>query len=244
MAKDLFSNYAQQYQSFRPTYPAELFEFIYRHTNNFDTAWDCATGNGQAAIVLANKFRKVYATDISQSQLAHATQANNVEYSTVAAEDTKFADGTFDLITVAQAAHWFNHDLFYHEANRIAKKGATLALWGYGLLRVNSTIDHLIQDFYTKTVGPYWDPERRHIDAHYRSLPFPFEEIDTPDFSFSLQWTLEQLHGYLGTWSAVHKFKMANEFDPVAPLIEQLRPLWEGHAQTITFPLFLRLGKL
>lgn len=128
MAKDLFSTNSQQNQSFRPTYPAELFEFIYRHTNNFDTAWDCATGNGQAAIVLANKFRKVYATDISQSQLAHATQANNVEYSAVAAEDTNFADGTFDLITVVQAAHWFNHDLFYHEAKRVAKKGATLAL--------------------------------------------------------------------------------------------------------------------
>jgi len=112
------------------------------------------------------------------------------------------------------------------------------------LLRVNSSIDNLIQNFYIKTVGPYWDVERRHIDAHYRSLPFPFEEIDSPDFLFSVQWNIEQLHGYLSTWSAVHKFKTANKYDPVPPLIEQLRPLWEGHEKTITFPLFLRLGKL
>ncbi|MFM8912789.1 MAG: class I SAM-dependent methyltransferase [Flammeovirgaceae bacterium] len=242
--KDLFSSHSAQYHTFRPSYPPELFEFIYGHVRHFDAAWDCATGSGQAAFALAKKFSRVCATDISQSQLSHAAPAHNIDYSTAAAEHTKFADRSFDLIAVAQAAHWVNHDLFYYEARRVGKEGAMRALWGYGLLQTSAKIDGHIQEFYTKVVGPFWDTERKHIDAHYRTLPFPFEEVDSPPFTFSLLWTIDQLQGYLSTWSAVHKFKSANGYDPVPALIGKVRGLWHEPTQTITFPLFLRLGKL
>lgn len=242
--KDLFSRHSLQYQAFRPTYPLELFDFIFSQSQAFGKGWDCATGNGQAAVELAKKFDEVFATDISQNQLIHAPHANNIHYSVASAEHTHFQDDTFDLITVAQAAHWLNLQLFYNEAKRVGKKGGLLALWGYGLLKIHPNIDKHIEHFYHHIVGPYWDAERKHIETHYRMLPFPFEELDAPPFTFSFQWSLAQLQGYLSTWSAVHKFKTNTSVDPVPALMEKIAPLWDGDWHKVTFPLFLRLGRL
>ncbi|HEX6226203.1 MAG TPA: class I SAM-dependent methyltransferase, partial [Chryseolinea sp.] len=122
--KDLFSSHSKIYAAFRPTYPKALYEFIFQHVGGKNSAWDCATGNGQVAKYLSYYFDKVYATDISQQQLDQAAREENIFYSKTPAERTGFPDDQFDLITVAQALHWFDRDSFYSEALRVAKPNA------------------------------------------------------------------------------------------------------------------------
>jgi len=243
MSKDLFSNHAQDYAAFRPTYPKELYDFIFSHVKHFEQVWDVGTGNGQVARDLSKQFVKVFATDISANQIENAFNAENIFYFQ-AGETTSFAETSFDLICVAQAIHWFDREKFYAEVNRVAKPGAMIAVWGYSLLSIDPEIDLTINDFYVNVVGPYWDKERRLIDEHYKTITFPFQEIETPSFSFSFQWTLPELQGYLNTWSSVQKLIKEKNFNPVEKLIDQIQPLWKFDKMEIKFPLFLRMGRV
>jgi len=240
--KDRFSQHAPQYAQFRPVYPKELYAFIFSKVKKFDCAWDAGTGNGQAARELAKKFKKVLGTDISSAQLSQAIKIDNVFYS-ISAEEIKLPPNSLDLITVAQAIHWFDVQKFFDCVVQVGKPNAVVAVWGYGLLSINPILDSPINHFYKNVVGSYWDPERKLIDNHYSTIPFPFQEIDTPPFSFSFQWPLEQLQGYLNTWSAVRKYIAVNQTNPVDALVAELKPHWH-RAMTVTFPLFLRLGRL
>jgi SAM-dependent methyltransferase len=242
--KDRFSQHASQYAAFRPTYPKELYDFILSHARGRDTAWDCACGNGQIARDLAPYFRRIEATDISQTQLDNAFRAPNIHYSIASAEKTPFSDGTFDLITVGQSMHWFHAGEFFKEVGRVGKVGGIVAYWGYALFRVNPAIDKLVDNFYVNVIGSYWDPERKLIDEHYRSIDFPFERIAAPAFDFSFSWSLETLEGYITTWSAVQKFLTENGHNPVADLIDALRPLWPNAECKVTFPLFVTVGRI
>jgi hypothetical protein len=239
--KDRFSDRAKIYAGFRPLYPAKLYEYIYRHVENFDAAWDAGTGNGQAARELSKNFKKVFATDISARQLEQAFRAPNIFYS-MEGENTDIPSGTIDLITVAQAAHWFDMIKFSHEVKRVAKPGARVAIWGYSLLTISPPIDWLIGRFYREKIGPYWDAERKLVDDHYAHIYFPFREIQTPSFQMSYRWTLDELEGYLNTWSAVQNFERAHHLNPVPELMGQIAPLWQEGKQTVNFPLFLKLG--
>jgi ubiquinone/menaquinone biosynthesis C-methylase UbiE len=242
MSKDLFSKHASQYAAFRPTYPKELYDFIFSQVAYFDTAWDAGTGNGQVARDLSGRFRKVFATDISAKQIEHAVRAENIDYS-ITGETTTFPGNSVDLICVAQAIHWFNRNKFYDEVRRVSKSNALVAVWGYGLLSVNPEIDALVHDFYVSIVGPYWDKERRLIDEQYKTISFPFAEIHSPNFSISFKWTADELRGYLNTWSSVQKFIRENNINPVESLMGKIRPLWLLERFEIHFPLFLRIGK-
>jgi SAM-dependent methyltransferase len=242
--KDLFSEGSKNYAAFRPIYPVDLFGFIYSHTKSYEVVWDCATGNGQAANDLALRFKKVFATDLSEKQIQNAKPKINIEYSICKAEHTPFADNSFDLITVAQAIHWLNFDLFYKEVRRVAKPNSLLAVWGYSLLSINPVIDPLINQFYVNVIGSYWDKERKFIDEKYQTIPFPFEEIKSPEFEMSFEWTLAELTGYINTWSAVQKFIQLNESNPVDELIHSIQPHWGSERKLVRFPLFLRLGKI
>jgi SAM-dependent methyltransferase len=202
--KDRFSEQARQYATFRPHYPMELYDFIFQQVKSFDLAWDAGAGNGQAAQVLATRFRKVLATDISAKQLEQAARKENIRYE-VAGETTQLPDQSVDLVTVAQAIHWFNRPRFYEEVRRVARPGAVVAVWVYGLLKISPVIDPLIDDFYSRVVGPYWDPERKLIDDALMTMEFPFEEVKTPSFSMHFEWTPGELEGYLNTWSATQK---------------------------------------
>lgn len=241
--KDRFSTHASQYAAFRPVYPPELYNFIFNHVKNFETAWDAGTGNGQAAKALAKRFKKVYATDISEKQLENASRAENIMYS-LGGELIDLPDRSVDLITVAQAIHWFSREKFFAEAKRVGKPSSVAAVWGYGLLNISPEIDLLLHDFYVNIIGPYWDPERKLIDDRYRTIYFPFEEITSPPFMFSFQWTLEELQGYLTTWSSVQKYMNVHGMNPVEPLIGKIQPMWEKERQVINFPLFLRCGRI
>lgn len=243
--KDNFSTQSDHYARYRPGYPDELFSYIAELTPGKEAAWDCGTGNGQVAGKLAAYFRQVYATDISQNQLDNAIPSPNISYSLQPAEKTSFPDKLFDLIIVAQAIHWFNFDDFYREVKRTLKQEGYLIVTGYHLLQIAEEMDALIRSFYEDVVGPYWDEERRYIDEKYQTIPFPFEEIRTPEFSLKLEWTLEHLLGYLNTWSAVKHFQKKNGYNPVDELKEGLRRAWgDQEYRTITLPLLLRIGRL
>lgn len=243
--KDLFSGHSADYALYRPDYPEALYHWVLRHVSHFDTAWDCGTGNGQVASVLAKHFTYVEATDLSQAQINQAVALPNVHYRASPAETTPFDENTFDLITVGQALHWFDFDLFNQEVKRVAKKGAVIAVWGYELLNISPEIDTVILDFYQHTVGAYWDPERRHIENEYAAIPFPYTHLKKNVFEQKYEWTLEQLCHYLNTWSSVRKFEKANGYNPIKALFEQLKPLWGSlPTRLVTFPVFAQLGEV
>ena len=244
--KDHFSKQSKTYKKFRPTYPIQLYDEILNHVSELGTCWDCATGNGQVAVELAKHFENVYATDLSKGQLRHSESRPNIHYKAERAEATLFDDNSFDLITVAQAIHWFDHIAFNTEANRVLKPNGIIAIWGYGLLRIDPKIDLLIDTFYQNTIGPYWDEERRHIDHAYSTIPFDFEEIKTyTQFNIKAKWTLKQLEGYLNSWSSVQNYLQVHDGEnPVIGLIEHVSTLWDQHTpKEVNFPIFLYLGK-
>jgi len=243
--KDNFSKQAVEYAKYRPDYPSSLFDFILSHVKQRSAAWDCATGNGQTAKVLARFFDKVHATDISQQQLDNAPSAPNIIYTMEAAESTAFNDDEFDLVTVSQALHWLDFDKFYKEVNRVTKKKGWIAAWSYSLPTVSPQIDKVFDDdFYKSVIGPYWDAERKHVDAHYKSIPFPFKEIDCPVFNIHFNWSLADLQGYASTWSAVQKFIKANGFNPVDELANKLQPVWKEERMDVVFPVHMRMGQV
>lgn len=245
MQKDYFSQHASVYAAFRPSYPKTLYDFIYSHLTHFDAAWDCATGNGQVASELCKHFKSVEATDISQQQLDNAVLAKNIRYSISPAEQTSFAANSFDLITVAQALHWFDTDKFFTEAKRVGKPGGKVAVLGYSILTVNKEIDELFYYFYETIVGRYWDAARKHVEEEYASIHFPFEKILTERFELRTEWDRNQFLGYLRSWSATQKFIKAEGYDPLIAFSEQLKKVWAGEEKkTIIFPIFLKLCSL
>jgi len=242
--KDNFSRQASLYAAYRPVYPQELFEFLLSQVQQRDAAWDCATGNGQTAAELAKYFISVFATDISQPQLDQASVVPNIVYSLQPAEQTTFEDNSFDLITISQALHWFRFDAFYMEAKRVAKPGGLIAAWAYSLLRISPPIDALIGDYHFNTLKNYWDAERKYVDEEYSTIAFPFTTIQAPPFSIRCYWTLEELDGYLHTWSALQKFIEINQYDPVPDLIEKIKTHWPGDKAEIIFPVHLKSGRI
>ncbi|CAA9229363.1 MAG: SAM-dependent methyltransferase [uncultured Cytophagales bacterium] len=243
--KDNFSRQAGDYARFRPRYPDALYDFLLSLTPSRGAAWDAGTGNGQVAGQLANAFGHVYATDISAKQLEKAPPRENVTYRVCRAESTGFPDHTFDLVTVAQALHWFDFGAFYAEVGRVARPGGVLAVWGYNLLHVEPAVDALVRTFYRDVVGPYWDAERRHVEAAYATIPFPFPELPAPPLRMVTGWEREHLLGYLNTWSAVQGYKQANGTDPVEALRPRLEAIWPaGETREVQFPLFVRAGRV
>jgi ubiquinone/menaquinone biosynthesis C-methylase UbiE len=243
--KDNFSDKSNLYQQFRPTYPTELLDWIYQQVAGFESAWDCGTGNGQIASELATKFKNVFATDISEQQLSNAPLLSNITYSKQPAEQTDFANDSFDLITVGQAIHWFEFEKFYAEVKRTAKPKAILAVMGYGKFTSDPAIDNIINRLYTEIVGAYWDKERKYIEENYITIPFPFTEIKCPVFSKQYFWALPQLIGYLETWSAVKHYQKEKDQNPVDLIKKELEKVWKtGEVKEVKFPIITRMGRI
>ncbi|EAR14429.1 MULTISPECIES: class I SAM-dependent methyltransferase [Robiginitalea] len=242
--KDLFSEQAADYRRFRPSYPANLLEDIIALVPDRQRALDCATGNGQVARALSPYFQQVNAIDISEEQLRQAPSAPNITYSRQRAEATGFANGTFDLICVAQAIHWFDIPAFHNEARRLLKPGGVLAVWGYGLLKTDPETDAWLDRYYRQVVGPYWEPERRYVEAAYANLPFPWEEIEMPGpYSIRREVALEDIAGYLYSWSATRHL-LHTERDPVPEWMDQLAARWiPGSTREARHEIFLRAGR-
>ena len=243
--KDNFSKQSDDYARFRPDYPQELISYILSLCENRDVCWDCGTGNGQLAGQLSEHFQSIEATDISERQLSNAVQKSNITYSLQSAEQTNFSIHQFDLITVGQAAHWFDHAKFNEEVKRILKPNGVIVLIGYGLVKVKDPIGSIISEFYWNVTHPYWDPERDHIEAKYETIPFPYEEVkDVPEFVFNREMKLKDLLGYISTWSAVQHYTKQNGASPMSILEDNLSQHDMEEELTVTFPLFTRIGRV
>jgi len=243
----LFTTVAREYANFRPGYPPELFAWLARVSPSLDAVWDCGCGSGQASTALAGHFAAVHATDAAAEQIAAARPHPRVRYSIAPAEHSGLADGCVDLVTVAQALHWFDVDAFYAEARRVARPGALLVVWNYPRPKfLDAGLERRFLDFYRDVVGPYWPPERRHIEANYSTLPFPFEPVEAPPFGLNLEWKLEQVIGYVSSWSATTRYRKAMGEDPVPMLAESLGAVWPGAGVSVPLrmPLGLRAGRL
>ncbi|WP_231460489.1 class I SAM-dependent methyltransferase [Pedobacter sp. Leaf132] len=242
--KDNFSNQAADYAIYRPTYPKELYDFLFSLVVNKKAAWDCATGNGQVARELALHFEGVYATDISKKQIEQALKLPNIVYQVESSDKANVDDDSFDLITVAQAVHWFNFDAFYSEVKRTLKPDGIFAIIGYGIMHIDKKVDAAVHKLYEDFLGKYWDPERRYIEENYKTIPFPFEEITAPHFLIKTRWNFNQLIGYLNTWSALQHYKKANERNPIEYMFTELKEAWGSDAEKdVRFPVLLRVGR-
>ena len=244
--KDHFSDVAAAYAAHRPSYPAALVDFLARLAPARRLAWDSGCGSGQLSVLLAGPFARVVASDASPEQIARAVPHPKVEYRCVAAEASGLPERVVDLAAAAQAAHWFDLPAYYAEVRRVVRRGGIVALISYGVVTADPAVDAVIQPFYRNVLASYWPPERRHVDDAYRSLPFPFEELDTPAFEIRLDWRLEDLVGYVGTWSAVWALEQAEGQGPFASFRRGLEAAWRPATavRTVRWPLALRVGRV
>ena len=245
--KDHFSQRAALYATYRPHYPAELFEYVAGLAADHDLALDCGTGNGQAAVELAKQFTRVVATDPSSPQIANATPGKNIEYRVARAEQSGLGPASTDLVTAAQALHWFDAAAFFAEARRVLKHDGAIAVWGYGDPILDTPrLDELLHEFNRVKLERYWSAERRLLLDGYRTIDFPFVEVEPPFFELRAFWNLAELLGYLRTWSATAKYVEQHGLDPVSELEPLLAREWgdAASARLIRWPLHVRAGKL
>jgi SAM-dependent methyltransferase len=243
--EDHFSGHSDQYAQSRPHYPDEVYAYFASIAPAHSLAWDCGTGNGQAAIGLAKYFDRVYATDASAEQIAHARAHENVEYRVESAEHISLDDSSVDLVTVAVAIHWFNFDEFYREVKRVLKPNGILAAWTYSFSEISREIDPLIREYYYEVLNGYW-PERIHyLEEQYQTLPFPFEEITPPPFVMEINWNLIQFSGFLDSWSATQRYKAQKGSHPLEVIWPRLLAAWgdENDQRLVRWPLYFRIGR-
>jgi Methylase involved in ubiquinone/menaquinone biosynthesis len=243
--EDHFSKQSQLYAQYRPKYPEDIYAYLVSLAPGRSLAWDCGTGNGQAAIGLAGYFDKVYASDASAEQISRAYPHPKVEYHVAPAELVSLDDSTVDLITVAVAIHWFNFDDFYGEVKRVLKPRGVIAAWTYNLTEISPEIDPLIRRYYGEILGGYWPERIRYLEEGYRTIPFPFEEIPASLFAMQADWDLDQFAGFLDSWSATQRYKEQNGGHPLELIWDQLVTAWgnENKSRLVRWPLHFRIGR-
>jgi SAM-dependent methyltransferase len=244
---DHFSSKSDEYSFHRPHYPDSLFEFLSEITRNKNLAWDCATGNGQAAIGICKYFKKVIASDASKSQIEHRFHRDNIVYDIFPAEKANIQDNSVDLITVAQAAHWFDLTKFYQEVKRVSNGNeGIIAIWAYGMHKINPEIDMVSEKLTVggQFLGNYWPKETIYVKQNYKTIPFPFKEIAVPKLEVKVNWNLDDLFSYMETWSSVKKFQMDKKYDPLSVVKEEMKNLWgiEGTKKVVRWTINLRVG--
>jgi SAM-dependent methyltransferase len=244
--KDHFSGHADIYREARPNYPEALFDWLAAQAPARSLAWDAGCGNGQASVALATRYARVYATDPSATQVASAEARPNIDYRVEPAEQCGLADASADLVTVAQAMHWFDLARFHAEVRRVLKPGGVFAAWTYADCRVDPAIDAVKDRLYIDLTGPYWPPERVHVENGYRDLPFPFEEIAAPPFAMGMRWNAGQFLAYLRSWSATQRYLRDKGEDPVALIEPDLRAAWGDASilRAVRWEFHLRAGRV
>lgn len=244
--EDHFSEQAREYAQYRPQYPRELFDYLASIASGRQLAWDCGTGNGQAARELTSRFERVVATDASPEQIAQAPAHERLEYRVARAEEVDLEAGSVDLVTVAMAVHWFDLEPFYQAVRQVVKPNGVLAIWMYHLPVIDPAVDLILTHYYENVLAGYW-PERFHyLDEHYRSLPFPFDELKPPEFEIQVEWELDRLAGFLDSWSGTRRYKNEHGRHPLNLIWQGLSEAWgePDKRRSVRWPLSLRVGQV
>ncbi|GAO03146.1 class I SAM-dependent methyltransferase [Anaeromyxobacter sp. PSR-1] len=244
--KDHFTPVADAYRAFRPRYPRALFRWLGEVAPARGDALDCGCGNGQASLGLAEVFERVHAVDPGEAQVRQALLHPRVTYAVAPAEDTGLPPASVDLAIAAQAMHWFDLDRFYAELRRVARPGAVFAAVTYGLSRIDPEVDAVVDRLYHGLLAGDWPPERVHVESGYRTLPFPFPELEAPPLEIEERWPMDVFLGYLGTWSAVTAHRRRTGADPLAEIGPALRAAWGTPERPlrVTWPLAVRAGRI
>jgi ubiquinone/menaquinone biosynthesis C-methylase UbiE len=243
--QDNFSQLSPEYARYRPLYPEAVFIYLSSLASEHKLAWDCATGNGQAAHGLAPYFETVLATDASHEQISNAAPHEKIIFKQSESSKVDLPSSTVDLVTVAQAVHWFDFDPFYSEVKRVLKPEGNLAVWCYQIPSVSPQIDAFQEIYFSEILGTYWAPGIQHVIDGYASIPFPFEEIQTPVFSLDLEWDLSEFLGFLYTWSAAQEFRSDRGYHPIIEVEKPLRTAWRDPdlKRTIHWNIHMRVGR-
>jgi len=242
--RDHFSARSSDYALYRPTYPSALVDYLAGLTAQRHLALDCGCGAGQLSKLLADHFTRVVAIDASPQQISNAKPCDGVEYRVARCEATGLPVASVDLVTVAQAAHWFDIDAFYEEARRVLKPDGAIALISYGVIEADGEAGRILKNFYFDVIGRFWPPERRHVETGYRSLPFPFTEVAAPHIAMTANWSLKELLGYVDTWSAVRNAEVTLGREPYERFAAALGAAWgdPDRRREIRWPLSMRIG--
>ncbi len=246
MTRNWFEQGGRAYARFRPEYPPGLAQFLASVSSDTALAVDVGCGSGQLTCQLARHFDRVLGVDPSADQIANAAAHPRVAYVCAAAEGLPVADRSAGLVTAAQAAHWFDLPRFYEEVRRIGVRHAVLALVSYGMLRLDAEPGSRFERFYREEIGPYWPAERRLVDRGYADLPFPFAERRAPPLEIRKAWNLEELLGYVSTWSAVRRVREAGREDILQRFASDLSARWGDPARRreLRWPVNLRWGTI
>jgi SAM-dependent methyltransferase len=223
---DYFSDHAKLYASARPSYPEELFRFVASIAHDRERAWDCATGNGQAAVGLARYFAEVEATDASDDQIANAVAGPNITYAVRSAEESGFPPRYFDAVCVASAIHWFDYERFYPEVKRVLRSRGVVVAWGYDHLSVSTEFDAEFDRRVERVIAPYWPPRKKLLHDGYRDVPFPFERIEPPPIEMREDWTFGQLMAFVRSWSGVQRCIAAQGEEFLTAAVVALKSAW------------------
>jgi len=242
---DHFSDHARSYSESRPHYTAAIFDYLASLVPSLEMAWDCGTGNGQAALSLVERFRRVVATDASDEQIHHAFTHPRIDYRVEPAESTSIEPRSVDLITVGTAAHWFDFDRFWKEARRVARPGGVLAVWTYHFpAPLGPELDRILERYYHETLRGFWPEEIHYLEDHYHTLPFPFDEIEAPEFFMEAEWRLDDMIGFLSSWSASSRYREHHGREPTDEVADDIRAAWgeTDDVRRIVWPLHCRIG--
>lgn len=244
--KDYFSAHADEYAKYRPGYPGELFEYLNSITTGHECAWDCAAGNGQAALGLTKYYKQVIASDASTKQIENAVKHPQIKYRVAPAEKSGLDSGSVDLITVATAIHWFNLDLFYEEVKRVLKPGGVLAVWNYAQANVNEEVDKLLDKYLYEILDDYQSPEFRRGLQMETAIELPFIKIETPQFENRIEWNLHDYINFIMTWSPTQAYIQKNDSNPMDLIIDYLKKAWgdEKEKKLIRWRLKFKAGRV
>jgi SAM-dependent methyltransferase len=242
---DYFSAQASEYAKFRPGYPEAMFSYFGDIAPDRELAWDCATGNGQAAISLAGEFETVIATDASEKQIANAFPHERIQYRIAKGEDSGLHDSSISALTIANALHWLDIPRFMAEARRVLKPNGIFAIWCCNKSLVDEDVTDVVRKYNREILGPYWSDRIELVEHGYQTVDFPFQEIASPEFVGESLWDLEQYLGYLNTWSAAKTFAENKGYNPIDEIRETLESAWGPVKQKrkVRWPMELRVGR-
>lgn len=231
---------------YRPSYPQQLFTFLADITAERQVAWDCGCGSGQASYDLAQHFDLVIATDPSEQQLRRASEHSGVEFRCASAEASGLASRSVNLVSSFMAAHWFDLDAFYSESVRVARPGATIALFVYGEPTSGITQIDILLERFSDLIFTYGGPSIQRMRNMYSDLHFPFDrELNVPALSMEAELSLEGFLSYTRSRASVMDHMKRSGGGLLRDFQQSLEQYWlRNEALTVRWPLHGRVAKL